>query len=103
MILREDLQAPVTLLRFFREGQEWGDPYVAVLSLVWESPTVVEAVGLHGDITPQLYKELAMWFRDNGIKQVKASRSAGHTMPGARQSNGVFVFDVDAYWERHRP
>lgn len=102
MITREDLKHPVSLLRFFKDGQQWGDPYVAVMALSWESPEVVEATGFHGDVTHAMYHELARWFRDNGVKKVKAVRSIGHTMPGARDESGAFVFDVIDYCDRHR-
>lgn len=74
MIAREDIQEPTTLLRFFTDDQEYGDPYVAVMTLRWKSPDTVEALGFQGHMTTKLYKELITWFKDNGIKHVLSTR-----------------------------
>ena len=71
---REDIEGQTTLLRIFSEGQKYGDPYVAVLTLRWIDETTVEALGFHGNMEPSLFKELEQWFKDNGITKVVATR-----------------------------
>lgn len=78
MIVREDIEEPTTLLRIFSEEQQYGDPYVAVVTLRWISEDTVEALGMHGKMTPSLTKELLQWLHDNKVALVKSIR---HSKP----------------------
>lgn len=72
-------------------------PYVAICTLLWESPTVVTIVGLHGTVTRAMREELRQALADAGVTTVHAERHGherawsvrGHVESGGTGGDGV--------------
>lgn len=71
-----------TILRFYPEfTDDPYAPYVAVCTLVWETPQTVWIHGLHGTITRRSFRQLADFCVVHGITTVKAHRHPTRKLP----------------------
>ena len=86
----------VTVLRFYtQENPKERDSYVAVCTLLWESPSIVWLKGLHGNLTRKVLRDLVQWLLDNKISLVKAIRASG-SLPLATYTRGEYCeIDVE--------
>jgi len=101
-MLRHEIST--SIIRIYTDDDaEWGSPYVAVLTLLWETPTIVEIIGFHGEMTHKLNLEILQFFLDKGIETVKASRHGGHKLPGAiLKEDGFYHLDIKRLAQRKK-
>lgn len=72
----------ISTVRFYdTETDDPFYPYVAICTIVWESPDVIWVKGLHGDLSRKLLREFLKFLVDSKIKTVKAHRANGKTLP----------------------
>lgn len=92
----------ITTIRFYDvETEDPFYPYVAICTLVWESPSVIWVKGLHGDLSRKLLREFLIFLVDNKVKTVKAHRASGKTLPFiVFRENEYTEISVDALAEK---
>lgn len=92
----------VSHLRFYSQySDDPYPPYDAICTVIWESKDVIWVKGLQGKMTLTLWRELAGWLIEKGIKLVKLERAENHTMPFASFNSGTYYeVAVDEKLER---
>ena len=70
-------------LRIFDEGTVWGDPYVAVATVVWWHQDVAYVTAMHGKASRQIVREIIKTLGERGARLIYADRAGRHRLPFA--------------------
>lgn len=91
-------------LRFYEaESGDPFQPYDAVCTVIWESPSVVLIRALHGRFTVPLMRDLCRFLLDNHVQTVRAMRDGSRRLPmGEVQPDGHTLIDVAEFAERFK-
>jgi hypothetical protein len=57
------------------------EPYAAICSITWETPTIIWITGLHGTLTRKMLRQLVQFFFEHNIATVKAHRADSRALP----------------------
>lgn len=63
-----------SILRVFADGNDYGDPYEWVATIRYRTTTEIEITGNIKRPTPQIWKAIALWCKEQGITRVLVVR-----------------------------
>lgn len=86
-------------LRWFDEGDSYGDPYVAVCTVQMRGRDAAYLGGLHGRMTRQLWRAICAWMLARGVAELEVDRD-GRTVTYQRSAGGYIRRVIDQSSER---
>lgn len=79
-------------IRVFDSGASYGDPYKAIMQVLWHDKTSAEIQGAHGELTKKDLREIRHTLALMGATHMLVRRAVPHKVP-----LGVLLYEQDGF------